>query len=351
MYYPVKRLRRLRKNHFLREMFKETDLNARSFIYPMFVVEGQAIKDPIESMPGMYRMSVDNLLKEAKEVEGLHISAIMLFGLPEKKDERATSAYAKNGIVQTAIKALKEKFPNLLVITDVCLCAYTTSGHCGIVKNIMPNANQDAEQEENIQEPIKSKEVVVYNDATCELLAKTALSHAESGADMVAPSSMMDGQVLAIRKALDANNFKHLPIMSYSAKFDSSFYGPFRDAAKSSPEFGDRKTYQLNPANANEAMKEIELDIQEGADIVMVKPALAYLDIVSKAKQNFDVPVAVYNVSGEFSMVKAAAAAGFVDEKAIIMEMLVCMKRAGADLIVTYHAKDAARWLSGKFLL
>jgi len=332
-------------------MFKETDLNARSFIYPMFVVEGQEVKEPIESMPGMFRLSVDNLLKEVKEVEGLHIPAIMLFGLPEKKDERAISAYAKNGIVPTAIKALKEKFPNLLVITDVCLCSYTTSGHCGIVKNIKPNSNQDSEQEESKQENINSKEVVVYNDATCELLAKMALSHAEAGADMVAPSSMMDGQVLAIRKTLDANNFKHLPIMAYSAKFDSSFYGPFRDAAKSSPEFGDRKTYQLNPANANEAMKEIELDIQEGADIVMVKPALAYLDIVSRAKQNFNIPIVVYNVSGEFAMVKAAAAAGHIDEKAIIMEMLVCMKRAGADLIVTYHAKDAARWLSGKFLL
>jgi porphobilinogen synthase len=333
----------------LREMFTETQLTVNSLIYPVFVVEGKNIKEPINSMPGISRMSVDNLLKEIKEVEALHIPAVMLFGIPDKKDERATAAYAKTGIVQTAIKAIKEKFPDILVITDVCLCAYTTSGHCGIVKNIGPTNHETQDAEPNAGN--KAKDVVVYNDSTCELLAKMALSHAESGADMVAPSSMMDGQVSAIRKALDANNFKHIPIMAYSAKFASGFYGPFRDAAKSSPGFGDRKTYQLNPANAKEALKEIELDIEEGADIVMVKPALAYLDIVAKAKQEFNIPVAAYNVSGEYAMVKAAAQAEYIDEKQLIMEMLVCMKRAGADLIVTYHAKNAARWLSGEYLL
>lgn len=350
MYYPVTRLRRLRKNQILREMVKETHLDVRSFIYPVFIVEGKNIKEPVKSMPGIFRLSVDNLLKEAKEAEGLRIPALMLFGIPEKKDERATMAYAKNGIVQTAIKALKEKHPDLLLISDICLCAYTVSGHCGIVKNKISKTKTE-EKEETITNGNSSEELVVYNDPSCELLAKMALSHAEAGVDIVAPSSMMDGQVAAIRKTLDTNNFKHMPIMAYSAKFASSFYGPFREAALSTPAAGDRKTYQIDPANVMEAMREIEFDIQEGADMVMVKPALSYLDIIAKAKQQYKVPMVAYNVSGEFSMVKAAAASEWIDEKSVILEILTSIKRAGADLIITYHAKDAARWLSGEYLL
>ena len=351
MYYPVSRLRRLRKSHLLREMVKETDLSASSFIYPVFVVDGKNIKESVKSMPGVFKLSVDNLLKEAKEVESLNIPAIMLFGIPEKKDERATAAYAKNGIVQTAIKALKEKHYNLLIATDVCLCAYTASGHCGIVKNKIAPAQENPEQESVSDTSSSEEEVVVYNDATCELLGKMALSHAEAGADIVAPSSMMDGQVAVIRKTLDINNFKHIPIMAYSAKFASSFYSPFRDIVGSSPGTGDRKTYQINPGNTAEALREIEFDIQEGADMVMVKPALAYLDIIAKAKQKYQMPMVAYNVSGEFSMVKAAASLEYIDEKSVTLEILTSIKRAGADLIITYHAKDAARWLSGKFLL
>lgn len=351
MYYPVTRLRRLRTSEVLREMAQETNLNARSFIDPLFVVEGKNIKEPIESMPGVFRLSVDNLLKEAKEAETLRIPAIMLFGISSRKDERATAAYAKNGIVQTAVKALKDKFPNLVVITDVCLCAYTSSGHCGVVKSVV-GANREPGSEEAADENNSSRQQsLINNDTSLELLAKTALSHAEAGADMVAPSSMMDGQVAAIRKILDTNNFKDVPIMSYSAKFASGFYGPFRDASGSKPAFGDRKTYQMNFANGNEAMREIELDIQEGADIVMVKPALAYLDIIARAKQKFNICLAAYNVSGEYSLIKAAAASGWMEEKNIVLEILTSIKRAGADLIITYHAKDAARWLSGKFLL
>ena len=341
MYYPITRLRRLRKTESLRNMFQETELNVKNLIYPVFVKEGENIKEAIDSMPGNYRVSVDVLLKELKEVVELNIPAIMLFGIPEKKDERATTAYSKTGIVQTAIKAIKEKYPKLMIITDVCLCAYTTSGHCGIVKTA----------DLNTQVEPQNKDMVVYNDATCELLAKTAFSHAEAGADIVAPSSMMDGQVAAIRTILDTNNFKHIPILAYSAKYSSAFYGPFRNAAGSAPEIGDRKAYQMNSANSDEAMREIELDMQEGADCVMVKPALSYMDIITRAKQTFNVPVAAYNVSGEYSMVKAAAANGWIDEKETVLEMLTSMRRAGADIIITYHAKDVARWLSGKFLL
>ncbi|MFH2145024.1 MAG: porphobilinogen synthase [Candidatus Omnitrophota bacterium] len=351
MYYPVTRLRRLRSSEVLREMVQETNLNVRSLIDPLFVVEGKNIKEPIESMPGVFRLSVDNLLKEAKETETLRIPAVMLFGVPSRKDERATAAYAKNGIVQTAVKALKDRFPNLIVITDVCLCAYTSSGHCGVVKNVVgtnrePGIEETADESNSVQQ-----QSLINNDTSLELLAKTALSHAEAGADMVAPSSMMDGQVAAVRKILDTNNFKDVPIMSYSAKFASGFYGPFRDVLDSKPTFGDRKTYQLNFANANEAMREIELDIQEGADIVMVKPALSYLDIIARAKQKFNICLAAYNVSGEYSLIKAAATSGWMEEKNIVLEILTSIKRAGADLIITYHAKDAARWLSGKFLL
>ncbi|MCP4649034.1 MAG: porphobilinogen synthase [PVC group bacterium] len=351
MYYPVTRLRRLRKSQILRDMIQETDLNVRSLIYPVFVVEGESVKKPIKSMPGHYRVSTDVLLKELKEITELHVPAIMLFGIPERKDERATAAYAKNGIVQTAVKAIKDKYPKLVVITDVCLCAYTSSGHCGIVKNWAAPNKEETTDELQKTESSQAQDIVIYNDASCELLAKMAISHAEAGADMVAPSSMMDGQVAAIRGGLDANNFKHIPILAYSAKYSSAFYGPFREAANSAPGAGDRKTYQMNPANAAEAMREMELDIQEGADILMVKPALAYLDIIAKAKQRFNIPLVAYSVSGEFSMIKAAVANGWVDEKEIVLETLTSMKRAGADLIITYYAKDVARWLSGKFLL
>ncbi|MBI4846571.1 MAG: porphobilinogen synthase [Candidatus Omnitrophica bacterium] len=351
MYYPITRLSRLRKTQALREMFRETDLDVRSLVNPVFVVEGKDVKEQVESMPGIFRLSLDMLLKEIKEIENLRIPGVLLFGSAEKKDERGTSAYSKNGIVQTAVKAIKDKYPELVVISDVCLCAYTTSGHCGIVKSKAVPVGLETEKADSKEENIISKDVVIYNDATCELLAKMAVSHAEAGVDMVAPSSMMDGQVSVLRRVLDTNNFKHIPIMAYSAKFASGFYAPFREAAQSAPEFGDRKTYQLNAANSREALKEIELDIQEGADIVMVKPALAYLDIIAKAKQAFNVPIAAYNVSGEYSMVKAAASAELIDEKLIVLEMMTGFKRAGADIIITYHAKDVARWLSGQFLL
>ena len=345
MYYPVTRLRRLRRTAVLREMLRENAPDIKSLIYPLFVIDGKDKKETVKSMPGVFRLSVDNILKELKEVQSLQIPAVILFGCPDKKDERASEAYKKNGLVQTAIKQIKEKFPELIVITDVCLCGYTVSGHCGIIRAAVAGENQ------NHAGSTKKAEVEVNNDLSCELLAKMALSHAEAGADMVAPSSMMDGQVSSIRGSLDSNNFKHIPVMAYSAKYASSFYGPFRDAAGSAPGFGDRKSYQMNPANSAEAMREIELDIQEGADIVMVKPGLAYLDIVRQAKDKFNIPLAVYNVSGEYSMVKAAAAQKLVDERLITMEILTSMKRAGADLIITYHAKEAARWLSGEYLI
>ncbi len=344
MYYPISRLSRLRRTALLREMVQETVLETRSLIYPLFIIDGKDRKEPVESMPGIFRLSVDNILKEIKEVNNLQIPAVLLFGCPEKKDERASEAFRKNGLVQSAIKQIKENFPDLIVITDICLCAYTASGHCGLVR---PAASADAQNGTNGKKTI----VDINNDLSCELLAKMALSHAEAGADMVAPSSMMDGQVAAIRGLLDTNNFKHLPIMAYSAKYASSFYGPFREAAGSGPESGDRKSYQMNPANSREAMREIELDIQEGADIIMVKPGLAYLDVVRQAKEKFKLPLAVYNVSGEYAMVKAAAAQKMVDERLITLEILTGMKRAGADLIISYHAKEAARWLSGEYLI
>lgn len=328
MSFPYVRLRRLRQNNLLREMVQETEISLKDLIYPLFVVEGGGIKKEVPSMPGVFNLSIDEMIKEAREVENLGIPAIILFGIPDEKDEKGSSAYSPKGIIQKAVREIKKEKLNLIVITDVCLCEYTSHGHCGILKEGKYGLEVD-------------------NDQTLEVLAKEALSHVEAGADMVAPSDMMDGRVLAIREALDENGFTSIPIMAYSAKFASGFYGPFREAAQSAPSFGDRKGYQMDPANGNEALREVELDINEGADIVMVKPALSYLDIIWRVKQRFEVPVACYNVSGEYSMVKAASKLGYIDEKRIVMEILLSMKRAGADLILTYFAKDVAKYLKG----
>jgi len=323
MYFPQYRPRRMRANETIRRMVRETTLLPDNFIYPLFVTHGKGVKKEIGSMPGNYQQSIDNLVKDCEEVYGLGIPAVILFGIPEKKDELGTEAYSDEGIVQHAIKAIKNRLPDLMVITDVCMCEYTSHGHCGVIKN-----------------------GVVQNDATLELLAKEALSHAKAGADMVAPSDMMDGRVAAIRDILDDEGFESVPIMSYAAKYASGFYGPFREAAESTPQFGDRRSYQMDPPNSREALREVELDIEEGADIVMVKPALSYLDIISQVKQEFSMPVAAYNVSGEFSMVKAAAKLGWIDGDRVMMEVLMSIKRAGADMILTYHAKEAAKLLN-----
>lgn len=313
------RPRRLRKNETIRNMVAETAVNPDSLVYPMFVVEGERVKEPIPSMPGQFRFSIDEILKELESCVALGLKSILLFGIPSYKDEMASSAYDDDGIVQRAVRSIKTKFPDLYVITDVCLCEYMSHGHCGIVK-------EDGD---------------VDNDPTLELLAKTALSHAEAGADMVAPSDMMDGRVAAIRGKLDEGGYQNLPIMAYSVKFASAYYGPFRDAADSAPHFGNRKSYQMDVRNGREALREVELDIEEGADIVMVKPGLAFLDVLRQTAEMSCVPVAVYNVSGEYSMVKAAAQAGWIDENAIIRENLLAFKRSGADIIITYHAKEA----------
>jgi len=322
MLFPDSRPRRLRQNEALRRMVRETSLSVDDLILPLFVIAGKGVKNPIASMPGHYQMSVDHLLKVSKTAHELKIPAIMLFGIPPQKDPLGTQAYAKDGIVQTAIKALKDKLPELLIITDVCLCQYTDHGHCGFIDR-----------------------QAVDNDATLELLAKAALSHAQSGADMVAPSDMMDGRVAEIRNILDENDFSHVPIMAYSAKYCSSFYGPFRDAAESAPKFGDRRTYQMDPGNALESIREVTMDIEEGADIIMVKPALPYLDIIHRIREEIDLPVAAYSVSGEFAMIKAAAKMGWMDGETAMMEALLAIKRAGADMILTYFAVEAAQKL------
>jgi len=323
MHFPQYRPRRLRRNENLRRMVRETFLRIDDLIYPMFVQPGKGLREPISSMPDNYRFSIDELVKEVKDIYKLGIPAIILFGIPEKKDEVGSEAYAKDGIIQRAIKAIKDAVPEIIVITDVCLCEYTSHGHCGVIKN-----NE------------------VDNDATLELLAKEAVSHAEAGVDMVAPSDMMDGRVKAIREALDRTGFSHIPIMSYAVKYASAFYGPFREAAESAPQFGDRRSYQMDPPNAREAIREAELDVAEGADIIMVKPALPYLDIIYRVRQAISRPIAAYNVSGEFSMLKAAIANGWLEEKRVILEALTSIKRAGADLILTYFAKEIATWLS-----
>jgi len=323
MFQPVYRPRRLRSNENIRRMVRETKLSPDDFIYPLFVTHGKGVKKEISSMPGNFQQSIDNIVKDCEEVAGLGIPAVLLFGIPEHKDELGSEAYSDEGIVQHAIKAIKNKLPELIVITDVCLCEYTSHGHCGVIKN-----------------------GVVQNDATLELLAREALSHAKAGADMVAPSDMMDGRVGAIRDTLDGHGFHDTPIMSYAAKYASSFYGPFREAAESTPQFGDRRSYQMDAPNSREALREVALDIDEGADIVMVKPALAYLDIIYQVRQQYNLPVAAYNVSGEFSMIKAAAKMGWIDGERAMMESLIAMKRAGADMILTYFAKEAAALLN-----
>jgi porphobilinogen synthase len=322
MIQPLYRPRRLRSNENIRRMVRETKLSPDDFIYPLFVTHGKGVKKEIGAMPGNFQQSIDNIVKDCEEVKGLGIPAVILFGIPEHKDELGSEAYSDEGIVQHAIKAIKHKLPELIVITDVCLCEYTSHGHCGVIKN-----------------------GVVQNDATLDLLAKEAVSHAGAGADMVAPSDMMDGRVGAIRHALDSEGFYDTPIMSYAAKYASSFYGPFREAAESTPQFGDRRSYQMDAPNSREALREVALDIDEGADIVMVKPALSYLDIIYQVRQQFNVPVAAYNVSGEFSMIKAAARLGWIDGERAMMESLISMKRAGADMILTYFAKEAAALL------
>ncbi|MFH1015276.1 MAG: porphobilinogen synthase [Nitrospirota bacterium] len=321
--FPLHRPRRIRKNEVIRRMVRETSLSPDDFIYPLFVTYGKNIRREIKPMPGYFQESVDKIVKHAKEVYSLGMPAVILFGIPEHKDETGSGAYDPHGVVQKAIKAIKNKVPGLYVITDVCMCEYTSHGHCGIIEK-----------------------GIVKNDATLELLAKEAVSHARAGADMVAPSDMMDGRVKAIRIALDSEGFSEMAIMSYAAKYASAFYGPFREAAESTPKFGDRRSYQMDPANRREALKEAALDIEEGADIVMVKPALAYLDIISDVKNSFDVPVAAYNVSGEYSLIKAGAKLGWIDEKRVMMEVLISIKRAGADLILTYFAKEATKILN-----
>ena len=322
MVFPEYRPRRLRKNESFRSLIRETRLCASQLVYPLFVMPGKNIREQIASMPGVFRLSVDQLAREAKECLALGIKAVLLFGLPDKKDAMGSGAHAKNGIIQQAIKELKNKAPDLMVITDVCLCEYTDHGHCGCI------IGQD-----------------VDNDATLEILAKTALSHAQAGADMVAPSDMMDGRVAEIRGMLDENNFEMIPIMSYAVKYASSFYGPFREAADCTPQFGDRRSYQMDPANSREAVREATLDVDEGADILMVKPAVAYLDIIARLRDEFDLPIAAYHVSGEYAMIKAAAEKGWIDGEKVMQETLLSIKRAGADIIITYFAKDMAKIL------
>jgi len=322
MSFPITRMRRLRSSETMRRMVRETHLRVDDLIMPLFVCPGEGIKKEITSMPNNYQMSIDVLIETGKEIVDLGIPAVILFGIPDHKDARGSEAYDDHGIIQRAIEALKKHVPDLYVITDVCLCEYTDHGHCGVI------VDQD-----------------VSNDETVDLLVKESLSHVRAGADMVAPSDMMDGRIGAIREALDANGFGEIPIMAYAAKFCSGFYGPFREAAESAPQFGDRRSYQMDPANGDEAMREVALDLDEGADLVMVKPALSYLDIIYRVKTTFEVPVAAYNVSGEFAMVKAAAQNGWVDEDRVRDELLLSMKRAGADLILTYFAMDVARVL------
>ena len=323
MSFPTHRGRRLRRNEALRGLVRETRLSTAGLIYPMFVCPGQRVRQEVSSMPGVFQQSADQIVEECREVELLGIPGIILFGLPEKKDARGMSSIAADGVVQRAIEAIRKAKLKLLVITDVCLCEYTDHGHCGVIEN-----------------------GEVANDATLEILAKQAVSHARAGADIVAPSDMMDGRVGVIREALDEHKFENISILSYAAKYSSGFYGPFREAAQSTPQFGDRRGYQMDPANAREALKEVEMDLDEGADMVMVKPALPYLDIIRRVRDEFDVPVAAYNVSGEYSMVKAAVQKGWLDEQRVVMEILTGIQRAGAEIILTYHAKDAARWLS-----
>ena len=323
MKFPYYRPRRMRATEGLRKLIRETDLCVDQLIMPYFLVEGTNIKEEISSMPGQYRFSVDRFLFELEELQKLQIQHILLFGIPKKKNEEASEAYHSNGIIQKSVREIKKKFPNFTVITDVCLCEYMNHGHCGVVEDEK-----------------------IANDPSLKLLAKTAVSHAESGADLVAPSDMMDGRIQAIRQALDERGFSDLPILSYAAKYASGFYSPFRDAADSTPQFGDRKSYQMDPANLDEALREIRLDLEEGADLIMIKPALSYLDVIHAAKNEFSIPLAAYNVSGEYAMVKAAVSKGYLNERRIVTEILTSIRRAGAQIILTYHAKDFASWMA-----
>ena len=322
MQFPDYRPRRLRTNDLFRRLIRETTLSIDNLIYPLFAVFGKKVRNPISSMPGIFQLSVDELVKEARMARDLGIPAVLLFGIPDRKDELATGAFAKDGIVQRAVREIRQKVPDILVVTDVCLCEYTSHGHCGMIEK------GDVE-----------------NDATLEVLAETAVSHARAGAHMVAPSAMMDGQVGAIREGLDEAGFDHVPILAYSAKYASCFYGPFREAAESAPQFGDRRSYQMDAANSDEAIREISLDVGEGADIIMVKPAMPYLDVIRRAKEEFDLPLAAYQVSGEFAMIKAAASMGWLDEERTMLETLTAIRRAGADMVITYFAPAAARLL------
>ncbi len=340
--FPHYRPRRLRASPALRQLVCETHFSAGQLVLPLFARAGKKLRQPVNSMPGVFQFSPDELLREAARAHALGVPAVLLFGIPEKKDAKASGAFAKNGIVQQTVRLLKKELPSLLVITDVCLCEYMAHGHCGVVEHrasARPVGKKSGLAEQMLGVP------KILNDPTLKILAQTALSHAEAGADLVAPSDMMDGRVAAIRAALDKNNFSDTPIMSYAAKFASAFYGPFREAAESAPQFGDRRSYQMDAANAREALREVALDISEGADIVMVKPALAYLDIIQRVKKEFGYPTAAYSVSGEYSMIKAAAARGWMDERAVTLESLLAMRRAGADILITYAAMDVAKWL------
>jgi len=362
MAFPIDRPRRLRRNEALRSFVRETRLSPEGFVYPLFVCPGEGVRKEVRSMPGVFNVSVDEAVKECAEVKALGIPSVILFGLPEKKDEVATGAWVEEGIVQQAARAIKREVPGLLLMGDVCLCEYMSHGHCGIVETDTVRrevaatlrdletqgrkvvaVKTSAQRSAAVAASLASEEYEILNDASLDLLAKTAVSQAKAGMDIIAPSDMMDGRVAAIRTALDGAGYKNIPILSYAAKFASGFYGPFREAADSAPQFGDRRSYQMDPANLREAMREIELDLEEGADMIMVKPALPYLDVIREARQNFDVPLAAYQVSGEYAMIKAAAMNGWVDYERVMLESLTCIQRAGASILLTYFAKEAAR--------
>jgi porphobilinogen synthase len=349
MAFPVTRLRRLRRTAGLRNLVAETRLTPEGLVYPMFVCAGEGVRKEVRSMPGVFNLSVDEAVKEAREVHGLGVPAVILFGLPEKKDEAATGAWAENGIVQQAARALKREVPELILMGDVCLCEYMSHGHCGVVK-AAPHASTHASPQSlgaagEVTAQVGQTEFEIDNDASLELLARTSVSLSKAGIDIIAPSDMMDGRVGAIRRALDEAGLTHTPILSYAAKFASGFYGPFREAADSAPQFGDRRSYQMDGANVREAMREIEADVEEGADMIMVKPAMPYLDVIAAARERFDLPLAAYQVSGEYAMIEAAARNGWIERDRVMMESLLSIRRAGAGVIVTYYAKDAARRL------
>jgi len=342
MAFPIQRPRRLRRTESLRSFVRETRLSPEGFVYPLFVCPGEGIRKEVRSMPGVFNMSVDEAVKECREVKSLGIPSVILFGLPETKDEKATGAWVDDGIVQTAARAIKREVPDLLLMGDVCLCEYMSHGHCGIVKPVTQPQSVGAAA---AAPPSVDVDYEIVNDATLDILARTAVSQAKAGIDIIAPSDMMDGRVAAIRTGLDKNGLEQIPILSYAAKFASGFYGPFREAADSAPQFGDRRSYQMDPANVREAMREIEFDLQEGADMIMVKPAISYLDVIAEARRRFDVPIAAYQVSGEYAMIKAAAQNNWIDHDRVMLESLTSIQRAGASIILTYFAKEVAKLL------